>query len=60
MDIIYVYTVVKEDFITGERVKRKKKCTRFVPDLEVGGLYCHLGDGFSGCYRVLALEEVEA
>lgn len=55
-DNVYVYTLVKEDFHTGERAKRVKKNIRFSPDLEIGGLYAHLGSGYPGFYRVLSLE----
>lgn len=53
----YVYTLVKEDFYTGEQAKRRKKYYSFKPDLQVGGLYIHLGKGYPGCYRVLSVEE---
>lgn len=55
-DIEYVYTLVKEDFYTGEQAKRHKKYYSFEPKLKVGGLYCHLGKGYPGCHRVLAVE----
>lgn len=54
---MYTYRVVKEDFHSGERSKRTRTITRNRP-LRVGGLYMHLGKGFSGAYRVLELLEV--
>lgn len=39
MEKEYVYTVVREDFKTGERAKRTRKYYSFTPRLEVGGLY---------------------
>lgn len=56
MDKEYIYTVVKEDFRTGERAKRTRKYYTFKP-LAVGGLYTHLGKGYPGCQRVLGVEE---
>lgn len=58
---MYTYWIVKEDFFTGQRAKRRRKITRN-DILQVGGLYNHLGQGYPGCYRVLELvaaEEVE-
>ena len=55
---LYTYKVVKEDFHTGKRGKRKKSCQRPYP-LKVGGLYAHLGVGFPGFWRVLKLEKEE-
>lgn len=57
MEKEYVYTIVKEDFRTGERAKRTKKYYSFTPKLTVGGLYVQLGKGFPGCYRVLSVDE---
>ncbi|MCD8073751.1 MAG: hypothetical protein LUF27_01720 [Lachnospiraceae bacterium] len=54
----YVYKVIRENVVTGEQGKRPKKCWRFEP-LKVGGLYCHLGDGFPGFQRVLELVEIK-
>ena len=48
----YIYTVVKEDWNTGERAKRTRRYYAFKPALQVGGLYLHLG-----AYRVLSVEE---
>ena len=53
----YIYTVVREDFKTGERAKRTRKYYSFTPKLKVGGLYMHLGKGYPGCQRVLDVEE---
>lgn len=50
---LYVYRVIREDLITGQRGKRTKRYTSFSPDLNVGGLYVHLGIGFPGAQRVL-------
>ena len=52
----YVYTLVKEDFRTGEQSKRRRKYYSFSKKLEVGGLYVHLGKGYPGFYRVLSVE----
>ena len=57
MEKEYIYTVVKEDFITGNPIGRAKKYYSFTPSLEVGGLYMHLGKGYPGCQRVLDVEE---
>lgn len=53
----YIYTVVKEDWNTGKRAKRTRRYYAFKPALQVGGLYLHLGRGFSGAYRVLSVKE---
>lgn len=53
----YVYTVVREDFVTGERAKRTRKYHSYTPKLTVGGLYMHLGKGYPGCQRVLSVKE---
>lgn len=50
----YTYKIVKENYSTGEHAKRSRTISRCQP-LTVGGLYFHLGKGFPGCYRVLAL-----
>lgn len=57
MEKEYIYTVVREDFHTGECAKRTKKYYSFTPRLAVGGLYTHLGPGYPGCQRVLSVEE---
>lgn len=49
---MYIYKIIKEDFHTGQRGKRKKTIFRNDP-LKVGGLYTHLGNGLKGCYRIL-------
>lgn len=56
METEYIYTVTREDFMTGEQSKRTKKYYTFTL-LTVGGLYTHLGKGFPGCQRVLSVEE---
>ena len=50
----YVYKVIRENIVTGERGKRSKEISRFEP-LTIGGLYCHLGSGYPGFQRVLEL-----
>lgn len=55
---MYTYWIVKEDFYTGQRAKRRRKISRNDP-LKIGGLYIHLGENYPGCYRVLELIEVE-
>ena len=57
MEKEYIYTVVKENFATGERAKRTRKYYSFTPCLKVCGLYTHLGKGFPGCQRVLSIKE---
>ncbi len=54
----YIYTLVKE-YPDGSRAKRTRKICRYRPNLKVGGLYIHLGNGFPGMYRVLSVEEKE-
>lgn len=44
---LYIYKVISESW-DGTRGKRAKTIERFKPNLEVGGLYVHLGKGFSG------------
>ena len=56
--VMYTYKIIKENIVTGERAKRSRTISRFRP-LEVGGLYLHLGEGYPGAYRVLALINVE-
>lgn len=56
-EIEYVYTLVKEDFCTGEQAKRRRKYYSFTPCLKVGGLYFGFGKGYPGCYRVLDMKE---
>lgn len=57
--MIYVYRVIREDLITGQRGKRAKRYSSYSPDLTVGGLYLHLGSGFPGAQRVLDMQEEE-
>ena len=52
----YIYSVVRE-YPDGSQYKRVKKLYRYKP-LKVGGLYTHLGKGFPGMQRVLAVEEI--
>lgn len=54
----YTYRIIKENVITGERAKRSKTIRRYEP-LTLGGLYCHLGHGFPGFYRILELVAAE-
>lgn len=56
---LYVYRVIREDLITGQRGKRIKKYESFVPNLNVGGLYLHLGPGFPGAQRILDMHTEE-
>lgn len=53
---LYRYYVVRENPLTGETGKRTKVFASFLPELKVGGLYCHLGPGFPGFQRVLYVE----
>lgn len=55
---LYIYKVVKE-YQNGTQGKRVKKCLRYKPNLQIGGLYVHLGQGFPGTYRVLSMTEEE-
>lgn len=55
--VLYVYQVLREDLITGQRGKRCKRYSSFSPDLVVGGLYLHLGTGYPGAQRVLSMKE---
>lgn len=56
---LYIYKLVRED-LSGTQGKRVKQDCRYEPDLQVGGLYVHLGPGFPGLQRVLSMtvEEV--
>lgn len=59
--MLYTYRIVKENIVNGERGKRTRTITRSEP-LKIDGVYCHLGDGLKGFYRVLELvgtEQVE-
>lgn len=55
---MYTYKIIKENVVTGERAKRSRTISRLRP-LEIGGLYLHLGNGYPGAYRVLALIKEE-
>lgn len=52
---LYIYKVIPEAW-DGSRGKRTKTIERFKPNLEVGGLYVHLGRGFPEAHRVLSVE----
>ena len=56
---LYRYRLIRENAVTGKRGKRTKVFTSFLPELNVGGLYCHLGPGFPGFQRVLSMTEEE-
>ena len=56
--MLYTYKIVKENIVNGERGKRTRIITRCEP-LKINGLYCHLGDGLKGFYRVLELVGTE-
>lgn len=56
--MLYTYKIVKENIVNGERGKRTRTITRSEP-LKLDGLYCHLGDGLKGFYRVLELVGTE-
>lgn len=51
---LYKYKVVRED-LKGNRRKRTKTYWSFDNELNVGGLYAHLGSGFPGLQRVLSM-----
>lgn len=53
----YVYTVVQEDPVTGERAKRTRKYRSFVPRLVVGSLYADLRKDYPRYWRVLRVKE---
>lgn len=55
---LYVYKVVRE-YPDGTQSKRSKRCYRYEPVLQIGGLYVHLGHGFPGMYRVLSMSVEE-
>ncbi|MCX4271909.1 MAG: hypothetical protein OSJ71_06570 [Acetatifactor sp.] len=52
----YIYKLIREDWTTGTRAKRPRIIIRDKPDLQVGGLYVHLGKGYPGCQRVVSVE----
>lgn len=51
---VYTYRIVKEDFYTGKRAARTRTIEHYSP-MVIGDLYAHLGKGYPGVYRVLAL-----
>lgn len=56
---MYIYKVVRE-YSDGSRGKRAKKLYCWEHEqLNVGGLYVHLGRGFPGMQRVLSVETKE-
>lgn len=54
----YVYKVIRENVVTGQKGKRSKIYFCFDKPLKVGGIYCGLGSGFPGFQRVLELKEI--
>ena len=50
----YIYTLVRE-YYDGSRAKRTRKFYSYEPELKVGHIYIHLGSGFPGMQRVLAV-----
>ena len=56
--MLYTYRIVKENYVTGVRGKRTQTITRREP-LTINGLYCHLGNGLKGFWRVLELVATE-
>lgn len=54
----YVYKLIREDW-NKPPGKRTKTIIRNKPDLNIGGLYVHLGPGYPGCQRVLSVETKE-
>lgn len=54
----YTYLIVSVDDGDDEQCERIRRITRNEP-LKIGRLYTHLGRGFEGAYRVLALLEVK-
>ena len=55
---LYVYKVIRE-YPDGTQGKRARTLFRFEPDLQVGHLYVHLGDGYPGLQRVLSMTTEE-
>lgn len=53
---MYVYRIIRENVVNGQRAKRTRTIDRYEP-LKIGGLYMHLGKGYPGAYRVLELIE---
>ncbi len=58
IESMYTYRIIKENPFNGKRAKRARTITRNRP-LEIGGLYLHLGKGYPGAYRIVALLEVQ-
>lgn len=56
---LYIYRVIRE-YPDGSQGKRTKERCCYKPDLQIGGLYVHLGRGFPGMYRVLSMTTEEA
>lgn len=54
----YIYKLIREDW-NKQPSKRTKTIIRDKPDLNIGGLYVHLGPGYPGCQRVLSVETIE-
>lgn len=54
MYTLYIYKVIRE-YADGTRGKRTRTLCRYEPDLEIGGLYVHLGPGYPGQQRVLSM-----
>ena len=54
----YVYKLIREDW-NKQSGKRTKTIIRDKPDLNIGGLYVHLGPGYPGCQRVLSVVKEE-
>lgn len=51
---LYIYKVVRE-YLDGTQGKRAKLYYCYGPDLNIGGLYVHLGPGYPGLQRVLSM-----
>ena len=51
----YIYKLIREDW-NKPPGKRTKTIIRDKPDLNIGGLYVHLGTGYPGCQRILSME----
>lgn len=54
----YIYKVIREN-PDGSTGKKPKNIRRSAMDLNVGGLYLHLGKGYPGMQRVISLEVEE-
>lgn len=51
---LYIYKVIREH-PDGTQGKRAKTLCRYEPDLNIGGLYVHLGPGYPGLQRVVSM-----